>query len=169
MVTILSHPQCRNMLYLYRAEADDIGEKWLQLKLLVPDNKDFKINIDSTSIRHFNVGSMSNRCRSEDLWYLGWYGQPLYCSQVSVTHLEIGHLQMKSMGAWCSKELQWLNSLGPSDAIWRHRSGSTLAQVMACWLTAPSHYLNQCWLIISKVHWHSYEGNLTLAAQAINH
>ena len=36
------------------------------------------------------------------------------------------------------------NSLGPSDAIWRQRSGSTLAQVMACCLTAPSHNLNQC-------------------------
>ena len=35
------------------------------------------------------------------------------------------------------------------------RSGSTLAQVMACCLTAPSHYLNQCWLIISEVQWHS--------------
>ena len=43
------------------------------------------------------------------------------------------------------------NSLWPSDAIWRQRSGSILAQVMACCLTAPSHYLNQCWLIISKV------------------
>ena len=29
-------------------------------------------------------------------------------------------------------------------------SGSTLAQVMACCLTAPSHHLNQCWLVISK-------------------
>ena len=47
---------------------------------------------------------------------------------------------------------RWLfnfNSLWPSDTIWRQRSGSTLAQVMACCLTAPSHYLNQCWLIIS--------------------
>ena len=43
------------------------------------------------------------------------------------------------------------NSLRPSDAIWRHRSGSTLAQVMACRLMAPSHYLNHCSLIISKV------------------
>ena len=42
---------------------------------------------------------------------------------------------------------QWVNSLRPSDTIWRHRSGSTLSQVMACCLTAPSHYLNQCWLI----------------------
>ena len=28
---------------------------------------------------------------------------------------------------------------------------------MACCLTAPSHNLNQCWLIISKVWWHSSE------------
>ena len=38
--------------------------------------------------------------------------------------------------------------------------GSTLAQVMAqvmAWcLTAPSQYLNQCWLIISEVQWHSH-------------
>ena len=46
---------------------------------------------------------------------------------------------------------QWVKSLRPSDAIWRHRSGSILAQLMACCLTAPSHYLNQCWLIINKV------------------
>ena len=38
--------------------------------------------------------------------------------------------------------IRWFNSLRPSNAIWRHRSGSTLAQVMACCLTAPSHYLN---------------------------
>ena len=50
-----------------------------------------------------------------------------------------------------------INSLWSSDTtIWRQRSESTLAQVMACCLTAPSHYLNQCWLIISEVQWHSY-------------
>ena len=48
------------------------------------------------------------------------------------------------------------NSLGPSDAIWHWRSWSTLVQVMACCLTTPSYYLNWCWLIISKVLWHSY-------------
>ena len=60
-----------------------------------------------------------------------------------------------------------INSLWPSDAIWRHRSGSTLAQVMACYLTAPSHYLNQCWLIISKIQCHSSEGNFERDALAI--
>ena len=52
-----------------------------------------------------------------------------------------------------------VNSLRPSDTIRRHRSGSTLAQVMACCLTTTSHYLNQCWLIISKVKWHASEVN----------
>ena len=67
------------------------------------------------------------------------------------------------------------NSLWPNDTIWRHRLVNTvfyvllvwyyemlcqkwrnktvksLTQVMACCLTAPSHYPNQCWLIISNV------------------
>ena len=47
-----------------------------------------------------------------------------------------------------------INSLWPGDDIWQHRSGSTLAQVSACCLMAPSHYLNQCSLIISEVFWH---------------
>ena len=48
------------------------------------------------------------------------------------------------------------------DAIDR----STFAQVMACFLIAPSHYINQCWLLISEVLWHSPENNFTLSAQA---
>ena len=40
---------------------------------------------------------------------------------------------------------------------------------MACCLTAPSHYLNQCWLIISKGEWHSSKGNFTAGISAINH
>ena len=37
------------------------------------------------------------------------------------------------------------------------------------WLAAPNHYLNHCWLIISKVWWHSSEGNFTAGISAINH
>ena len=40
-----------------------------------------------------------------------------------------------------------INSLRPSDTIWRQRTVSTFAQVVACCLTAPSHYLTQCWLM----------------------
>ena len=46
------------------------------------------------------------------------------------------------------------NSLWPSDAMWWHRSKSTSDQVMPCFLTAPSHYLNQCWFIIGAVLWY---------------
>ena len=35
-------------------------------------------------------------------------------------------------------------------------SESSLVQVMACCLTASSHYMNQCWLIINEVLWKSW-------------
>ena len=37
--------------------------------------------------------------------------------------------------------------------------GSTLSQVTACCLAALSHCLNQYWLLISEVLWHSSESN----------
>ena len=55
-----------------------------------------------------------------------------------------------------------INSLWPSDAIWWCRSGSPFAQIMACCLMAPSHYLNQCWLTINKICSHSFQGNVYL-------
>ena len=52
-----------------------------------------------------------------------------------------------------------IDSLWPNDAIWRHIFGSVLAEVMACFLTALSHSLNQCWFIIKIVLCHSPENN----------
>ena len=60
-----------------------------------------------------------------------------------------------------------VNSLWPKDAIWQQTLGSTLAHVTACWLTVPCHYLNQCWVIISEVLWHSSEANFTGDVQGI--
>ena len=48
-----------------------------------------------------------------------------------------------------------INSLWPGDVIWWQWSGSTLALVIACCLTAPSHHLNQCWHLICQVLCHS--------------
>ena len=81
---------------------------------------------------------------------------------------------------FASQKVCHVNSLWHSDAIWHHGSQSILAQLMAwccqchmvtsvsilaqvmtCCLMAPSHYLNQYWLVISKVLWHSSEGNFT--------
>ena len=52
--------------------------------------------------------------------------------------------------------------LAHCDQVTPYGGRSTLLQVMACCLTTPSYYPNQCWLIISKVLWHSTEGTLTL-------
>ena len=62
-----------------------------------------------------------------------------------------------------------LNSFGFSDTIWRHRSGSTLVQVMASCLMASNHYLNHCWLINNEVHWHLSEGCFTETFLDITH
>ena len=68
---------------------------------------------------------------------------------------------------WLRCDTTQLNSLGPSDTIWQHRSGSTLAQVMACWMMAPSHYLKPWGLLIREVMWHSSESMFTASAKAI--
>ena len=55
---------------------------------------------------------------------------------------------------------QWDNSLWHGDAIWRHGSGLLLVQVMAYWLTAPSHYLNRSWSSVRSWAGHSLDGIL---------
>ena len=56
-----------------------------------------------------------------------------------------------------------INSLCLGDVIGQ----PTLAQVIACCLPAPSHYLDQYWLIIGNVPWNSPESNFSPTAQAI--
>ena len=65
---------------------------------------------------------------------------------------------------WRAELLITSNSLWPSDIIWMHRTGAKWVQLMACCLMAPSHYLDQYWLI-NKVLWHSPEGDFTGNAQ----
>ena len=47
-----------------------------------------------------------------------------------------------------SRHFSTFNSLWPSDAIWQHKTGSTLAQVMACCLTAVKSQAK-------SIHFHS--------------
>ena len=49
------------------------------------------------------------------------------------------------------------------DAIWQHRTRSTLAQIMSCCQMTPSHYLNQYWLRMKDVLWHSPQSNFISA------
>ena len=54
----------------------------------------------------------------------------------------------------CKHGIDTLKFIHCGLMIWRDRIGSDLAQVMDCCLTAPRHYLNQCWVIISRVPRH---------------
>ena len=47
-------------------------------------------------------------------------------------------------------------------------SRSTLAQVMACSLTAPSHYQNQCWIVINCALWQSPESSFTRSTHELS-
>ena len=64
----------------------------------------------------------------------------------------------------------WLNSLWPSDVIRQCRRCSTLVQVMAWCHQAPSHYLNQWWLVIWTIsnvpQWHLNQ-NITIFIKKI--
>ena len=84
-----------------------------------------------------------------------------YCT---VRHFQ--GLMAKLIMAWIADT--HLNSLWSSDTTWWHRNSSTLGQVMACCLMAPSHYMNQCWIIISVVQWFSSAGNFTTDTLVIN-
>ena len=64
-------------------------------------------------------------------------------------------------------DFQWfIDSLWPHDDILRHRSESTPVKVMACYLMAQNHHLNQCCLI-NKVQWHSSAGNFSKSVNGI--
>ena len=54
----------------------------------------------------------------------------------------------------CISKFSW-----PCGDIWHRWFRSMLVQVMACCLMAPSHYMNQCWITINQVLWHSFQSN----------
>ena len=74
----------------------------------------------------------------------------------SLSYINFGKIVLRS-----GKFQLLFYSLGPSDAIWRWRFWSMLVQVMACCLTAPSHYLTQCWSSVRScgIHLRKLQGS----------
>ena len=60
---------------------------------------------------------------------------------------------------------KYLISLSLSEAMWRHRLGFILVKFTACYLTAPSRYPNQRWLIIESVLEPTPQPNFTRSGQ----
>ena len=69
----------------------------------------------------------------------------------------------------CWESILAINSLAAGGVICGHETWSTLDQVMAWCLTAPSHCLNQCWLIFSEILWHSSKDDFTKVCLWITH
>ena len=108
----------------------------------------------------FEVGSLVAHALCQGLIYRNYkkcLGQPS-CFSLDLACSELNQAIIKQV---------FVNSLGPSNAIWWQKTGSTLAQVKACCLMAPSHYLNQCWLIISEVQWHIRAISLEMSQPSI--
>ena len=53
------------------------------------------------------------------------------------------------------------NSLALGDILGGYMTSSTLFQVMACWLTAPSHYQDQCWFVFIETFSEIYASGIT--------
>ena len=84
----------------------------------------------------------------------------IYMNYTSTRHIQIhftpnNQTQIFSNMTKLKIELLWyrtskiliVHSLWLSAALKRNRSWLTLARAMTCCMTAPSHYLNQCWVI----------------------
>ena len=90
----------------------------------------------------------------------------IFCLQFSDISIKI-QSQIKFVNVFCGYFVLALTDCGLVTP-YGDRSGSTLAQVTACCLMAPSHYLNQCWLIISKIQLNSSDGNFTRDTSVMN-
>ena len=101
-------------------------------------------------------------CQVSDFLSINLLLCQIYVCQFKLMHISVFSIHLSTL-RWRTKNCLFctINALWPSDVIWQQGSRLTLAQVMACCLMTPSHYLNQCWLMISEVLWHSPDNNLT--------
>ena len=123
---------CQWQIYVLRKEEDvhPINIIWGQ-NIFCPQNaplNSYSVFIKTIFILSTVTDMWSGRCPPPLVWADGHIFHP---------RLEI------------NLSIQWHDerSLRHCDVVWWLRSWSTLAQVMACCLMAPSHYLNQYWLI----------------------
>ena len=98
-------------------------------------------NYNSLTLNHWHInGLVQERCNSSALAM----ELPLSCTDPL-------NINKKNVD-------KYLNLLWLIDAIWQHRSESTLVHVIFRCLMALRHHLNQCWIVISRVLCHSPEG-----------
>ena len=114
---------------------------WLHCKVLSNYNPE-----------HYKQYDINKKCIAELLYEIGLYQTTVTktaveCIQYDICNPNVLHQITDTV-------LQEHNSLWPCDAVWWQRS----------WLMASSHYLNDCWFLISEVLWHSPESKFTVSA-----
>ena len=158
----------RNLyLYMWYSFCSQIGSMYYKMKPLTPHQScqiyryQQQFKLDTAWIHSV----LSHQTETFSQW-LSVSPQETIVWIVLVTPWPVLCTMNRNMAEWFV--WQGLTHLG-LVALCRHWSGSTLAQVMACCLMAPSHYLNQSWLITIKVQWHSSDDSFMKDAPAINH
>ena len=138
------------------------GELWRFL-WSVPWMNSWVNNPEACDLRrhraHYDVPVMCNHWSlgMDKLFHPALYWACDYLSKVGLKKLN--HGSKRGHGRNCFKDLfgSYRNSLWPNDAIQCFGSLSTLIQVMVSYLTAPSHYANQHWLIMNELIWYLQE------------
>ena len=120
---------------------------------------------------HFNLQLESCKGCQRELWC--WWFTSQFSSinntQQSHCYISCKHVVIvtASLQSWFLFYLRLSKALA-YEKTFGLNLGSILVPVMACCLTAPSHYLNQCWLTMKKNLWHSFESKVYLNTEDIN-
>ena len=138
---IILRPQQYNTLSVFGIINDVIYIKMFQTSMLLINDIDITIEVKAYILEH--------HCSKIWLWVSVIIKSVILIMKTAMMTKDL----VTSLLQYEPENVKhYIKSLWPSDILWRQRSGSTLAQAMACCLTAPSHYLSQCWLIISDIH-----------------
>ena len=139
---------------------------WLNRRLLVLYlNTDIHANTQSCSQNVINTCISKNYSRKKWLKIAGIYNRNHCLNIIKWTWIYIwqglsSRDQLTQMYIRCKYSHKLcVNLFLPSDAIKCHKNLSTLVQIMAWSLMAPSHYLNQCRLIIRVFTWRQFHRN----------
>ena len=102
-----------------------------------------------------NSGNKMTEMSTQNVLILTWAEQ-------YILFLAIFMLHLNTIFNRKYEPLRNVNSLWPSVGMIGVNIGSGS-------LTVPSHYLNQCWLIIDEARWHLNKGNITETVTDSNH
>ena len=122
------------------------GQNWPQVKIVNASRA-----VKSKSKSQYNTSSsclqVLTRCSRGEVCPRGNSHQ-IYCRALQFwpEGKGLNVLRVTQLHPVTSVIIQEFRSIRLCAIIWHHRTGSTLVQVMAWCLTAPSHNLNQCWL-----------------------